>query len=441
MSQGEPLLSDALLGASSERSTQTEILKAYKSIHENGDLKKVSTETLMTMAQNALRWGHRKLYCKIKQKLLNSWQDNDPYSPRIVRWTDFMSLLKDGIRTNSYDSPRCHNSEISLKLLEYTEQNPRAMMRVVSELSLYFLRQNNRTLMERSARLIPKVYPGRRGPSHDNYTSQLALRSAVVGGFTIARTIAKRIRSRSYRKLVVRTVRYFSQRAQENPKAPGRVIRPIVIRTYLAQENTEALTELSGSIDCKGQLATDLVYGLRKLGDARELVNRLQRCNTNNTLRDQLEIALKAHSVSTLSIDKMTLNQKVDVIEFILRQNYHHSLDQKARIVLQLAASIPAKETNALTNLLELAKAYGARDLYCQTASQFPAGTVSNAALTVALAGCGKIEEALKKVANDSSQHKANLYVEMAHAIALANIDKPLSSYPQTTVQDILKNR
>jgi len=62
----------------------------------------------------------------------------------------------------------------------------------------------------------------------------------------------------------------------------------------------------------------------------------------------------------------MTLNQKVDVIEFILRQNYHHSLDQKARIVLQLAASIPAKETNALTNLLELAKAYGARDLYCR---------------------------------------------------------------------------
>jgi hypothetical protein len=437
LSQGGPLISDALLNASGAALSDDGENAFYRSIGQARGFKDSSTATLIRMTRDMLRYGHVELYCKIRRELLGRSKIDGLPSNRVVSWKDLLGLLRNGVRRNSDRIPRCFDAEIALQILEYTEQNPVRMMAVVSDLSLIFLRHSDPSLLKRLAVLIPIIYPRRLGPTHDRYTTQLALRSAVLGLPAIARKLAKRNRSKRDRAAIGKTLRYLSRAPSTRPKRPHRSIVGILLRTYLAQENARELATLFEVSGCADDRVKAAVNGIHKLADPAALIAQLQQCKPSGDTGRRLRAAELAGSNNSEAIATKTLDIKLRLIDFELQRQYFTRSKTAPALAHQVAAAISAEKPQALLAVINSARTYGDRNLLCKSACRFPADAKGNVLLAVTMAGCGKIAQALKIVAASPKGGRSEIYGEMARAVILGGFDKPLSTYPQS-VQDAL---
>jgi|GEM_PF-4252857 hypothetical protein len=436
VSQG-PLLSDSLLIKSGEEWSNDEQARVYKALQQGQSFEDVPTKPLLAMTQTLLSRGHVGMYCDIRREILARWQNTTLPRDKEASWGDLHGLLQDGIRRNSERIPRCHDLAIARKLLEYTEKNPVGMMKPALKLSLIFLRQNEPGLMKRVVGLIPSIYPGRRGPSHDNITSQIALHSAAVGLPADARRLAVRVRDGRQRSEVQKTINALVKAAKKRVLGSRKTTVDSMLRVYLAQENTQALVRLFRATGCEDQRVNDTIHGLHRLPELGELIATLMQCKPKGTNQDRLAAAQRVLSAWDPAATE-TMDQKVQAIHFGLQRRFLGAEQDPSDTAHCLAASIPASESEALWQVIDDAGKNGDHALLCRTLDRLPQESATKRELPVAMARCGRIERALRTTALLPEKARRSVYGEMARAVILSGVDKPVSTFPQF-VQEALR--
>jgi len=311
------------------------------------------------------------------------------------------------------------------------------MMKPALKLSLIFLRQNEPQLMKSVIRLIPSIYPGRRGPSHDNITAQIALRSAAVGLAVDARRLAKRVRDRRHRNEITKAIRALNRAAEKGTFGPRQTSVETMFQVYLAQENTQALARLLKATGCEDRRVGDTIHGLHRLPEPGELIATLMQCKPKGPNQDRLVAAQRVLATSEPPATETT-HQKLQAIQFGLDRRFVGVKQVPNDTVHGVAASIPTSASPALLQVIDEAGRNGDKDLLCKTLGRLQKISTTSHDVPVAMARCGQVGQALATAARLPEEDRRSVYGKMARAIILSGADKPVSTFPPL-VQEALR--